>query len=80
MSIEVRADSRLSSSSAEAELSVELNSCLKLLEIRLAILSEPVTLSTTGDGDVFCYQKIDALQTISYGWGFGAMPQPTLHS
>ena len=64
MSVEVRADSRLSSSSAEAELSVELKSFLKLLENRLAILSEPVTLSTTGDGNVFfCYQKIDALQT-----------------
>ena len=53
MSVEVRADSRLSSSSTEAELSVELDSCLKLLENRLAILSEPVKISTTGDGDGF---------------------------
>ena len=29
---------------------MELYSCLKLLANRLAILSDPVTLSTTGDG------------------------------
>ena len=57
MFVEVRSDSRLSSSSLESELSVELNNSLHLLENKLAMLSEPKTLSTTGDGDVFCYQK-----------------------
>ena len=50
ISAEVRAESRLSSSSTAAEVSVELYSCLKLLVNKLAILSDPVTLSTTGDG------------------------------
>ena len=53
MSVEVRTDSRLSSSSVEAELSVKFNSSLKLLDNKLAILSEPETLSITGDGDAF---------------------------
>ena len=51
MSVEVRTDSKLSSSSVEAELSVEFNSSLKLLDNKLAILSKPETLSITGDGD-----------------------------
>ena len=62
MSVEVRADSRLSSSSAEAELSVELNLCLKLLQKRLAILSELVTLSTT----ICIYAVRDHVVTAAY--------------
>ena len=53
ISAEVRSDSRLSSSSVVTELSMELYRRLKLLDHRLAMLTDPVTLSTTGDGGHF---------------------------
>ena len=53
ISAEVRTDSRFFGSSVVKELSMELYRRLNLLDPRLAMLTDPVTLSTTGDGGPF---------------------------